>query len=229
MDGRYAVVVAGGHLHVWPEDLVKGASLVVAADKGASFLHSHLVVPDVVIGDFDSCDNHVVETLRAEGSRVVQLEREKDETDTEAALDLVRLQGYTKVVLLGALGGPRIEHCLANVFLLERYAKCGMDVSVRSGVTRITWACGDDYPSKKARSVRGSPGDFLSLIPVTERVLGVVTRGLKYPLDDGCLLRGLTLGISNELVGTEAQVSCEKGFLLVVFTKGVGYLPAPGN
>lgn len=215
---RFAVVVAGGDFDGSAAALVKKASLIVAADRGALFLTRHNILPHVVVGDFDSCDLSEVEALRAKGSRVFGLHRDKDETDTEVALDMVVNEGFDRAILLGALGGPRVEHGLANVFLLERYAKKGMDVNIWAGATRISWAAGYEYPHWRSRVIHGSRGDFVSLIPISETVRGVTTAGLRFPLSNAVLRRGSTLGISNELLGLEALVCVEQGFLLVVTT-----------
>ncbi len=215
---EFAVVVAGGDLDGSATALVKRASLIVAADRGALFLIRHNILPHVVVGDFDSCGLSEVEILRAKGSRIIGLQKDKDETDTEVALDTVANERFDRAVLLGALGGSRVEHSLANVFLLERYAKKGMDVSIWSGATRILWMAGYEYPYGGSRVICGSRGDFVSLIPVSEEVRGVTTAGLRFPLSNAVLRRGSTRGISNELLGSEAFVSVEEGFLLVVAT-----------
>jgi len=214
----YVAVVAGGDLSGDLLPLVRGASSVTAVDSGAHFLKRHGVLPSLLIGDFDSCDPDVVEHFRRNGVKVLALPRDKDKTDTELALDLACEEGFEEAVVLGALGGQRPEHSIANVFLLETCARRGLDVVLASGDTVVFALGGREFPSRHSRSFSGRKGDWVSLFPVTEEAGEVVTSGLRFPLAGAVLKRGTTLGTSNEMTGEEAAVSLETGFLLVVVT-----------
>lgn len=215
---EYAAVVGGGEVSGLIAPLVRGASLAVAADSGLEFMASHGLTPDIVVGDFDSCDRSVAREIKSGRCRVFTLPREKDITDTEAALDIVLKEGYRTVLVSGALGGNRIEHGIANFFLIETYARKGMDVILVSPRTSVTHVSGPGYAGISKRVFRGRPGDWVSLFPVTESAEGVVTGNLKFPLSSAVLKRGTTLGVSNEMLGEEAYVSAESGFLAVALT-----------
>jgi thiamine pyrophosphokinase len=70
--------------------------------------------------------------------------------------------------------------------------------------------------SKDLISIKGKPGDIVSLIPVSEVVEGVSTRGLRWQLDQAVLLQGNTRSVSNELITHSAEVNIETGKLLLV-------------
>jgi len=216
----YVAVVAGGDVSDDLLPLVKGASSVMAVDSGAHFLKRHDMLPSVLLGDFDSCDLDVVEHFRRNGVKVLALERDKDRTDTQAALDLACEEGFKQAVVLGALGGRRPEHSIANLFLLEAYAGQGLDVVLASKDTVVSGVGGRGKLSHRSRIFRGEKGDWVSLFSVTTEAAGVTTSGLRFPLKDAVLRRGATLGTSNEMTGDEASVSIEEGFLLVVETRG---------
>ncbi len=214
----YVVIVSGGSSDDSELPVVLGASMVIAADSGAHFLYRNGIVPAVLLGDFDSCDAGVVAHMRDKAARIVTLRRDKDKTDTEVALDLACEQGFKEAALLGGMGGGRPEHSIANLFLLETYAKRGLDVVM---FYRDTFLFGLGDPARAPRQERrfgGQPGDWLSLFPVTKTVDGVTTSGLRFPLSNATLKRGATLGTSNEMTGDEAGVKVEKGFLLVAGT-----------
>ena len=97
------------------------ADMLIAADSGAATALRLGHVPAYIVGDFDSLDKQLVEQLRARGSRIISAAVEKDETDTELAVQLAIEQGATEITLLGALGGERFDHTIANVFLLAGY------------------------------------------------------------------------------------------------------------
>lgn len=215
---EYVAVVSGGETTVQSLPLIMGASSIVAADSGAEFLLRHGIIPWVLVGDFDSCDPGVVSCIREEGSKVITLPRDKDKTDTEVALDLACEEGFKEAALLGALGGDRTEHSMANLFLLETYAEKGLDVVIFHRDTVIFGLLGPENGSKSERCFRGNKGDWVSVFPVTGEVLGVTTAGLRFPLSGATLKRGTTLGTSNEMAGEEACVCVERGFLLVVVT-----------
>lgn len=221
----YAAVVSGGDVD-WGEEaeqLVRSSSLTVAADRGAEVLYRHGLVPSILVGDFDSCDRAVVEALRARGAGVIALERDKDKTDTEEALDLVSSAGFQQAVVLGAVGGERLEHSVANLSLIEAFAARGLDVVVAHGRGVIFGLAGSRQGRMagpaSSRTIRGGKGDFVSLFPVTREARGVTTGGLRFPLSGATLRRGSTLGTSNEMTGEEASLSLEEGFLLVVVTR----------
>ena len=83
--------------------------LVIAADAGYRVCQTAGVVPDVILGDFDS-----MEAPKA-GDRIVRLPVEKDDTDTLAAVKLGLERGCTDFYLYGGTGGKRLDHTLANL------------------------------------------------------------------------------------------------------------------
>lgn len=216
----YAAIVAGGDSDDRLLPLVLGASTLIAADSGAHFFARHDVIPAVLLGDFDSCSPEVVSRFQEAGAEVVRLPRDKDKTDTEVALDLVLERGFKQALVVGALGGGRPEHSVANLFLLEAYARLGLDVVIASGDTLVYGIWGEGPDATRSRIFRGSTGDWVSLFPVTEEAAGVTTCGLRFPLRDAILRRGSTFGTSNEMTADVASVSVTDGFLLAVATDG---------
>ena len=84
---------------------------VIACDAGWHNARRLGLVPDLVLGDFDS-------SCRPEGlgeGELLVLPREKDDTDTHYAARLAAEKGFAQATLLGALGGLRMEHTLANL------------------------------------------------------------------------------------------------------------------
>jgi thiamine pyrophosphokinase len=67
---------------------------------------------------------------------------------------------------------------------------------------------------RRSASIFGTPGDTVSLLPMTDEVHGIVTEGLYYPLRHETLRLGPARGVSNVLVDHEARVTVESGLLL---------------
>lgn len=226
---RYVAVISGGEVGTSPDHessamaLIRGAATIMAADSGVDYLLAKGIVPSVLVGDFDSCDPDSVLFCERSGSKVVTLNRDKDQTDTEAVLDEVLEQGFDQAVIIGALGGGRFEHSLANVFLLEPFLGRGMDVVLLSGNTTVCSVghpdrVGDYPPTIEERAFYGEAGDWVSLLPISREVTGVTTTSLRFPLTDATLRRGSTLGVSNEMLTEEARVRVDSGFLVVILT-----------
>ena len=189
--------------------------LVIAADGGALKAEALGLRPDLVVGDLDSLDERDVERLRREDVAVLAFPSRKDESDTQLAVREALARGVDRVVLIGALGGRRIEHSLANVLLLTMPELSRIDASIvdRASTLRALGSSG-----RRRLELHGAAGDYVSLLPLTERVEGVTTIGLTYELHDEELRQGPARGLSNELIGERATISTTSGRLLVVHT-----------
>lgn len=229
-----AIIVADGEVPAHGPELAAllapepgGTTLVIAADGGARKADEIGLAPDLVIGDGDSLDDAAVAALRAAGIDVELFPAEKDESDTELALREAVARGAKTIVILGAFGGGRLDHALANIGLLALPELEGRDVVLSDGRVTIRMMGAGDGPGRA--SVAGTPGDLVSLFPLDAQVEGITTAGLRYPLHGETLALGASRGLSNELTDPEARVSSERGRLLIVHTtsKGDKEVPRP--
>jgi thiamine pyrophosphokinase len=193
-----------------------GPPLVIAADGGARKAAALGLAARLVIGDGDSLGPAEVADLRARGTEVMLFPAEKDESDTELAMREAIAAGARRIVILGAFGGARLDHSLANVALLALPEVEGRDVSLTDGAATVRLIGHADGPGELR--LAGAPGDLVSLFPLDPTVEGIVTAGLRYPLHDEPLRLGPSRGLSNRLVETEAHVTTRRGRLLVVHT-----------
>ncbi len=195
----------------WARTALRRAALIVAADGGAGAALALGRVPDVVVGDFDSLDPATRDRLAAAGARLEMHPREKDETDLELALLAAVRRGATAIDVLGAFGGPRLDHALANVLALALPWLGERPVRLLDPRHEVRLLRGPG-----TLHLPGAPGDLISLLPLSVSADGIDTAGLRYPLRDGTLLLGHTRGVSNELTGESASVRLRAGLLLVV-------------
>lgn len=211
------VVVASGDLEEGDERWLDAASAVIAADGGAELLDRLGRAPDRLVGDLDSISGELLSRLTAAGVTVDRHPADKDASDTELAIDAATAAGATQIVVLGATGGARLDHELANVLLLLDPAIAGRDVRiVRGGTTVRVLRDGGRL------ALDGAADDLVSLLPVGGDVAGVSTDGLRWPLQAATLRMGRSRGLSNEVVSAPASVSLERGTLLVVEHHGQG-------
>jgi thiamine pyrophosphokinase len=184
------------------------ADLLLAADGGARHALALGLTPHVVIGDLDSLDQAQQAQLRAAGVRFIVHSTAKDETDLELALLYAVEQDADSIVVLGVLGG-RLDQTLANVLLLTMPALNGRDVRLVEGMQTA-------FVVRDQTTLTGHPGDTVSLIPLGGAAHGVTTEGLAFPLHDSTLPFGPTLGLSNEMMATQARVQVRDGLLFCV-------------
>ena len=144
---------------------------------------------------------------------------DKDESDTELAVLAARAMGATDLTVLGALGGPRVDHALANLGLLAMPELDGLGVRLVAADARVRLLRAPDGAGRPVTiDLAGRVGDLVSLLPVGADAEGVTTHGLAYPLHDEPLLVGRTRGLSNVRERGDATVVLRRGQLLVVET-----------
>ncbi|MFL5677919.1 MAG: thiamine diphosphokinase [Chloroflexota bacterium] len=194
-----------------------GVDLVIAADGGARHAARLGVTLDLWVGDGDSLGDEGIADLAAGGVPIERSPAEKDQTDLELAVDAALARGAGGLVIVGALGGERVDHALANVGLLARADLAGRPVVLLDGTARLSLVRAPDRAGGPVRAIlAGEPGTTVSLLPVGGDVTGVTTDGLVYPLDDEPLLLGSARGVSNVVARSGASVTVRHGFLLVV-------------
>lgn len=211
------VVVASGELDASDAAWLDDADLVIAADGGAGSLDRLGRAPDVLVGDLDSVDPGLVARVAAAGTTVARHPVDKEASDTELAVEMAIGAGAVAVVVLGAMGGSRLDHELANLLLLADPALAGHDVRAVRGSTRVRVA-----NAGGRLELDGAPGDFVTLLPVGGDADGVTTRGLRWPLDGATLHLGRSRGLSNEVIARPASVQITRGTLLIVETTSGG-------
>jgi len=210
---RRAIIFVNGEL---PDPkkvaaLISAADYLVCADGGLHHLFKVGLQPDLVVGDMDSISPDEFKALTVSGVRLERYPVDKDETDLELALRLVLEEGFNTIRIVAALGG-RLDQTLGNIFLLSRLELAERDVRIEDGQQEV-------FLIRSLGTVNGQPGDTISLIPLTSQVNGVVTEGLRYPLQNEILYFDRTRGISNVLLGFEAVIRLQEGILLCVHSR----------
>ncbi len=208
------LIVSGGKI---AEDFAKKwieayqPDYLIAADSGMEFLRHAGLMPDMIIGDFDSVSAETLAYFRAqEGICQKQLNPMKDDTDTEFAIHQAIALGAEEITLFGATGS-RLDHVLGNVALLGIGLKAHVAMQIVDAHNRIRMV---DKSVKLLKSEQF--GSYVSLLPYAGDVEGVTLKGFLYPLEEYHMSCFSSLGISNEIVGEEAEVLLREGILLVI-------------
>ena len=217
-----AIVLADGDVasraaidDAWPDWLADDRH-VVAADGGARHAGPLGLRIDRWVGDGDSLGESGIAALVADGVPVERAPFDKDESDTELAIVAALARRPAAIAVLGALGGPRLDHALANLGLLELPELRDIDVRLVAADARVRLLVAADTVARV--ELIGRVGDLVSLLPIGGDAIGVTTDGLAYALVDEPLHVGRTRGLSNERTAATATVTLRTGRLLLVET-----------
>lgn len=214
------IIVSGGNIQKdFALDFLKKnkteQTCLIAADRGVEFFMGTDMEPNVAVGDFDSLSAEgaaYMETLAH--TEIIRLKPEKDDSDTQSAVNYAIGQGTEKITILGATGN-RIDHLMANFGLL---------MLGRSRCVKIILADAYNYmclvESGTILKREEQFGKYVSFFPIEGDVAGLTLKGFKYPLN-GYYLKvedsGLT--VSNEIADPEAEITFDKGKLLMIMSR----------
>lgn len=201
------VIVSAGPLGERAMAQIHQDDYIIACDGGWKRLEQWNTQPHLVVGDFDS-------SHPPKGMECICLPTEKDDTDTHYAARLAVQKGYTQIIMLGALGGARMEHTFANIATALWLARQGCKVSLVDENSRV-------YPvlSGQCFSLAYDPAVYLSIFPLQSVASGVSLKGTKYPMQDGTLNSDYPIGVSNEILADGAEIQAGQGDLLVIVTQ----------
>ena len=214
---KQAVIVTGGTVDFkFALSYIKEQKpeITAAVDAGMEFFLKAGEKPDVIVGDFDSVKPETLNFFKGQqGIDWLTLVPEKDDTDTEAAIREVIRRGCKKIHILGATGS-RLDHVLSNIGLLGMGFSSGEEILIVDPCNRIRMV-------EKGISIKKEEqfGDYVSLLPFTPKVSGLTLKGMKYPLFQYEYSCFSSLGISNEIVGDDAEITFSQGILLVIESK----------
>ncbi|WP_379151889.1 thiamine diphosphokinase [Paenibacillus sp. sgz5001063] len=212
MPVKRVVIFAGGDLSAHYLSLLDEEDFIIGADRGALFLVSHGIVPDISVGDFDSVTSDDLKLIQTGSKRTITCDPiDKDLTDSEMALDLA-LDTQPESILLFGVTGTRIDHTLASIQMMTRALQRKVCCSVMDTHNYITLT-----GSKTEILDRGYT--YVSLLPLTPEVTGITLEGFQYPLTNATLKLGQSLGVSNVLSDKSGTVSIDSGLLLIIQSK----------
>ncbi|MBP3477788.1 MAG: thiamine diphosphokinase [Lachnospiraceae bacterium] len=192
---------------------VSEGDYLIAVDGGYDYCRKWNLLPDLVLGDFDSVSSALKEEIAKMQEEMPDktkvLPVMKDDTDMLAALRIALARGYRSFRIYGGMGG-RTDHTIANIQCLQFLKNQGAEgylISDREMLFLI-----------RNESIKFEPKSFgiFSLFALQKQVTGVTIRGMKYPLNQAELTDDYPIGISNEFIGEEAEVTVEEGTLLAV-------------
>ena len=180
---------------------------VICADGGADKLIPIGIIPDLIIGDFDSSREHNY----FRDTEVITLPVMKNETDTWSCMKAAVAKGYKDILFLGATGG-RIDHTLANLSILIYLKGIGAK-------GRIVDKFSDVILLKDGENkLIGAKGKTVSVMPFASGEVTLSYKGMLYPLEHQTVSAEFPYSISNFAVDDEVTVTLHSGEALLIIS-----------
>lgn len=182
---------------------------IICADGGYDTAVKYNIVPDCIIGDFDSTKYEIPET-----KNVIKLPAEKDATDTMYAAYVGMKLGYREFLMVGCLGGERFDHTYANYNVMYYISQNSGNAIMADSKSKVFMLKG------RKLTLSDMKGYTVSVFPFGNSNCTVTYEGLKYPMNADTLTTGeLLSGISNEIIENKASVKVSAGCALVIVMK----------
>lgn len=203
MTHKKATILCNGFPPLKPQllEALTNSDLFIAADGGANVAGEFRLQPDVVIGDMDSYVKTGEETFPV----IKDLDQETN--DLEKALTYALENKITDVIVFGATG-YRLDHTLKNLSVMKQF-----DSKFNTLLFRDRYS--DIFLIQSPFSLEIPLYTAISLFPLSGRVEGITTKGLKYPLSDGIMENGVRDGSSNLSIEKKIEIEFKKGDLLL--------------
>lgn len=184
---------------------------VICADGGLEKVKKLDLMPNLILGDFDSVDPSILENYKSLNIETVTFPPEKDYTDMELAIDHAANRGFKEIILVGA-SGTRLDHTVANMLLIEKYFNKNINIKIIDNNNIIQMVTNN-------MSILFKKNYYVSIVPFSKSIQGLTLQGFKYPLNNVNVKRGSTLCISNEVSEEVGVIKINKGSALVFISR----------
>ena len=202
---RRCVIIGGADIGRY--DRIRGylreGDFYICCDSGLKHREGLDIVPDLIVGDFDSYENPQLNI------ETITLPREKDDTDTVFAVKEALSRGFQDFLLVGVIGG-RLDHTLGNVSLLLMLDAQGKTATALDDFSEMEIVSGQPVQIQDCYT-------YFSILNISGTAQSITIKNAKYPLDDAEITCEYQYGISNEVLpGKIAVVTVNQGRLLLI-------------
>lgn len=181
--------------------------LVICADGGANYAMECGLVPDYLVGDFDSISKDALSWLQSTAAQIIEYPADKDASDVELAIDLACTLEYRRVVLTSILG-LRFDHSFSNLLFLTSKKYRSIDLSICEETVSVSPL------REEPTQFSGERGDTFSIIPLSSVITGLTITGSEWDLLEATIPMGSTWSISNKFKGSTVTAKIREGSAL---------------
>lgn len=203
---KRCVIIAGGSIQ--NIDLLKkninDHDFVICADSGYYHCIKADIVPDLLVGDFDSFAGELPTDIET-----IKLPCEKDDTDLHHAVNVGLSWGFKNFALFGVFGG-RPDHSMASLYTLNFVLKSNAYGKILGDGFEI------QIIENSTLEINKNTQEYVSIFPFDGEAHGVTLEGFKYPLQNVTLSMSNPVGISNEVESDVAKVTVKYGTLVIM-------------
>ena len=190
-------------------ELAKGRK-IFAVDKGIEICHDLKILPEILIGDFDSAEKISVDWSIQNKIPVERHPVDKDFTDLQLALNYAE-KNYKKnpAIITGTFGG-RFDHLFSTIF-----SSAHSDLKIFLADEQEIIFFLKDNETAQVKFFKKPVA--ISLLPITETCDGVSINNVHWQLENAKLFQKMPYAVSNRLEGDEIKLSLYSGILAVYF------------
>ena len=185
----------------------------IGVDRGALHLIEQNIIPHAIVGDFDSVTAHEFARISEAVDHVETFQAEKNETDTDLALQRALHYEPTEIWLTGVTGG-RLDHyeaALRSIYSLQKQFP-SIIFKIINSQNEMRFLLPGKHPLHK------SDYPFLSFFAYGQTVSEVTLRGVKYETTNEVIEQGTSRFTSNE-IEQDGYISFSEGICLMITSK----------
>ena len=189
-------------------------SLLIAADGGANCLDKYQITPDYIIGDLDSISEIALNNATKKQVNIERHLRDKDTSDARLALAKALEFDPTQIIILGCLGGKRVDHLYNSFGLLDLCLTKKIKAAIKDDFQTIVLS------AHSLKILNCKPSTF-SLQSYGSQVTNLSISGGKYLLHNYQLNPGDPLTLSNEFTKKPVTINFDDGKLLIFINQNL--------
>lgn len=179
---------------------------IFCIDKGIDICYKLNILPEILIGDFDSANKNSVDWAQKNKIFVERHPVEKDFTDLQLALN--KTDKNFSAIVTGIFGG-RTDHLFSNIFTCANYK----NIFLADDHEIIFYL----HDNESAEIIFNDKPQVVSLLPITKICEGVTTKNLHWELSDAKIFQDIPNAVSNRAESEKISVSNSVGTLAIYF------------
>lgn len=203
---KTCLIISGGDYCTLPDSIEY--DFCIACDKGLEYAIRLGITPDLIMGDFDSYKG----SFDANLANVLTFPVEKDDSDTMLAIKHAISNGYSKIIIICALGG-RLDHTIANIQAMTYVATHDVACELFSETEHLITFTGHEI------SLPAKEGYSLSLFSLSDSCENITIKGAGYDVENIKLTNTFPIGLSNYWKSESVSISMTTGILLICMSK----------
>jgi len=183
---------------------------IIALDGAALPCIREGIIPDIVLGDFDSLDRSLIDRLAKKYDIEFIYLPDQNSTDLEKSFYYI-LDYKPKSISVCQATGLRLDHSIHNLRLLRRIHSQISDVTIYTEMEKV------QFIRDKTIIISAEHNEPIALLAFPEAI--VTSKGLKFDMNNTLLKFAERESTSNHLVNGSARIKI-KGEILLIISSG---------